>query len=185
MNCVAFFVEYQNKLHITQPHLDLSGNATTSFPLLKTDFSSPKQIKLSWHAECLWTFIFKSSHRFSILFRSRLCFIWLFTWVCFDLNYSIVAIDVYSGLSCCKLNPQPIASSSSFCSVFSCILLKKSIPTTRCCHHHISQSRWCVQVKLFSSTHSYLPVGHKHLGHIWSEHLVANCQWSSLMIFFQ
>ena len=55
--------------------------------------------------ECPWTAIFTSRHRFSIGFRSGLWMGHSNTWICFDLNHSIVALAVCLGsLSCWKVN---------------------------------------------------------------------------------
>ena len=58
--------------------------------------------------ECLWTAIFKSCQRFSIGFRSGLWLGHSNTWICVDLNHSIVALAVCFGLlSCWKVKLCP------------------------------------------------------------------------------
>lgn len=54
---------------------------------------------------CLWMAIFRSGHRFLIVFRSGLWLGHSKMWLCFGWNYFIVQLAPCSGwLSCCKVN---------------------------------------------------------------------------------
>ena len=133
--------------------------AASIFGDVSTRFAHLESVRLD--GEHLWTAIFKSCHTFSIGFRSGL---WLGrsnTWICFDLNHSIVA-GCLGSLSYWKVNIHPsllqtltdsllklpcIWLHPSFYQLWpaSLSLLKKSIPTTWCCHHPVSRWGWCVQ----------------------------------------
>ena len=138
----------------------------------------------------LWTAIFKSCHRFSIGFRSGLWLGHFKTLTCFDLNHSIVALAVCLGsLSCWKMNLslKSFADWIRFSSRFtlysiwfhpsfpqfwpvSLSLLKRSIPTAWCYHHHVSLLGWWAQGDgqcWVSATHSVLHWGQKV--NFWSQ----------------
>ena len=86
--------------------------------------------------ECLWTAIFKSCQRFSIGFRSGLWLGHSNTWICFDLNHSIVALAVCLGsLSCWKVKLRPslksFADSNRFSSKIVLYLAPSIFPSTQ------------------------------------------------------
>lgn len=147
----------------------LLGYVSTSFAHLETGIFAHSSLQNSSSSarlvgERLWTAVFRSCHRFSIGFRSGLWLGHSNTGICFILNHSIVALALCLGsLSCWKVNLCPsslLQILAGFLPRLSCFwlhpsshqlwpaslsLLKKSSPTTWCCHHHVWQWGWCVE----------------------------------------
>ena len=96
------------------------GDVSNSFAHLESDIFAHSSLQNSSSSvrldgERLWTAIFKSCHRFSIGFRSRHWLGHSNTQICFDLNYSIVALAVCLGLLSCLLEGEPPPQSQVSC----------------------------------------------------------------------